>query len=83
MCRLRNIAMHDYQENVTIQQTHTHTQTDGQTDKVIPMCRYASQATQKVNFHGNSANIVSSSSISHDRVEEKEKSPPLESDLRI
>ena len=32
----------DYQENVTTGQT------DGQTpDKVIPMCRYASQATQK------------------------------------
>ena len=42
MCRLRNIAMHDYHESVTTGQTH------GQTpDKVIPMCRYASQATQK------------------------------------
>ena len=38
MCRLRNIAMCDYQESVT-----------GQTlDKVIPICRYASQATQIV-----------------------------------
>ena len=47
MCRLRNIAMRDYQESVTIGQTHAHT--DRQTlDKVIPMCRYASQATQKV-----------------------------------
>ena len=46
-CRLRNIAMHDYQENVTTGQTHTRT--DRQTpDKVIPMCRYASQATQKI-----------------------------------
>ena len=36
-----------YQESVTIGQTHTrkHRQTP---DKVIPMCRYASQATQKV-----------------------------------
>ena len=50
MCCLRNIAMCDYQESVTTGQTHR--QTDGQTDrqtldKVIPMCRYASQATQK------------------------------------
>ena len=42
MCRLRNIAKCDYQESVTTRQT------DGQTpDKVIPMWRYASQATQK------------------------------------
>ena len=48
MCRLRNIAMRDYQESVTIGQTdaRTHRQTP---DKVIPMCRYASQATQKKN----------------------------------
>ena len=38
MCRLRYIAMLDYQERVT----------DGPTtDKVIPMCLYALQATQK------------------------------------
>ena len=49
MCRLRNIAMRDYQESVTSGQTDTHRRTDGQTpDKVIPMCRYASQATQKL-----------------------------------
>ena len=49
MCRLRNIAMRDYQESVTTGQTHRQTNRwmDGQTpDKVIPMCRYASQATQ-------------------------------------
>ena len=46
MCHLRNIAMHDYQENVTTGQTHTHT--DRQTpDIVIPMCRYASQGDTK------------------------------------
>ena len=47
MCRLRNIAMRDCQESVTIGQTdtRTHRQTP---DKVIPMCRYASQATQKL-----------------------------------
>ena len=44
MCRLRN-AMRDYQESVTAGQTHTRT--DRQTpDKVIPMCRYASQGPQ-------------------------------------
>ena len=44
MCRLRNIAMDDYQESVTTGQTDR--QRDRQTlDKVIPMCRYASQAT--------------------------------------
>ena len=50
MCRLRNIAMRDYQESVTTGQTDAQTDggTDRQTpDKVNPMCRYASQATQK------------------------------------
>ena len=42
MCRLGNIALHDYQESVTTGQTDTRT------DKVIPMCRYASQAKQKL-----------------------------------
>ena len=49
MCRLGNIAMRDCQESVTTGQTHGQTdrQTDRQTpDEVIPMCRYASQATQ-------------------------------------
>ena len=46
MCRPRNIAMRDYQKSVTIGQTHRRS--DRQTpDKEIPMCRYASQATQK------------------------------------
>ena len=41
MCRLRNIAL----ESVTDGQTDR--QTDGRTtDKVVLMCRYASQATQ-------------------------------------
>ena len=49
MCRLRNIPMRDYQENANTGQTHGQTDrwTEGQTDKVIPVCRYASQATQK------------------------------------
>ena len=50
MCRLRNIAMGDYQESVTTGQTHIQTdrQMERQTqDKVIPMCRYASHVTQK------------------------------------
>ena len=42
---LRNIAMRDYQESVTTRQTHGPM--DRPTpDKVIPMCRYASQGTQ-------------------------------------
>ena len=44
MCLLRNIpvVMRDYQESLTTGQTH------GQMpDKVIPMCRYALQVTQK------------------------------------
>ena len=42
MCRLQNMAL----ESVTDGQTDG--QMDGQTtDKVIPMCRYASQATQQ------------------------------------
>ena len=44
MRRLRNIALRDYQESVTT--GHTDRRTDRQTpDKVIPMCRYALQAT--------------------------------------
>ena len=39
-CRLRNIAMRDYQKSVTTGQTDMP-------DKQIPLCRYASQATQK------------------------------------
>ena len=41
MCRLRNIAMRDYQESVPIGQTdrHTHAQTDaGQSDPYVPLC---------------------------------------------
>ena len=43
MCRLQNIAMRDYQTD-----TWTDRRMDRQMpDKVIPMCRYALQATQK------------------------------------
>ena len=41
MCRLRNIAMRDYQESVTTRQTHGQTdgQTDaGQSDPYVPLC---------------------------------------------
>ena len=43
---LYGVHKRDYQESVTTGQTdaRTHRQTP---DKVIPMCRYASQATQK------------------------------------
>ena len=55
MCRLRNIAMCDYKESVTTGQTDTRT--DRQTpDKVIPMCHFASQATQKVDWHNRETN---------------------------
>ena len=41
MCRLRSIAMHDYQESVTTGKTthtHTYTQTDaGQSDTYVPL----------------------------------------------
>ena len=47
MCRLQNIAMRDYR---TDKQTDRHM--DRKTpDKVIPMCHYASQATQKLDRH--------------------------------
>ena len=66
MRRLRNIAMHDYQESVTIGQTQ-HWQTDRQTsDKVIPMCRYASQATQKVLCNLNIKHINIRSMLNED-----------------
>ena len=37
MCRMPNIAMHDYQERVTTGQTHRRTggRTDGRTDRQI------------------------------------------------
>ena len=53
MCRLRNIALESVTDGWTDRQTDRRT--DGRTtDKVIPMCRYASQATQKctaLNLH--------------------------------
>ena len=59
MCRLRNKAMSDYQEIVTTGQTDGRTETNRQTpDKVIPMCRYASQATQKFLKHLNAICIL-------------------------
>ena len=36
-CRLRNIAMRDYQESVTSGQTHTQTDA-GQSDPYVPLC---------------------------------------------
>ena len=45
MCRLRNIALESVTEKCD---RRTDGRADGRTtDKVIPMCRYASQATQK------------------------------------
>ena len=47
MWYMRNIAMRDYRENMTTEQTHG--QTGGginMLDKVIPVCRYASKVTQ-------------------------------------
>ena len=41
MCRLRNIALRDYQESVTTGQTDTHAngQKDaGQSDPYVPLC---------------------------------------------
>ena len=43
MCRLRNIAMRDYQKNVTTKKSVTTGQTDGQTDAgqsdpFVPLC---------------------------------------------
>ena len=37
MCRLRNIAMRDYQESVTTGQTDTQTDA-GQSDPCVPLC---------------------------------------------
>ena len=70
-CTICCVAMRDYQESVTIGQTDT--QTDGRTvrltpDKVIPMCRYASQATQKLGHYdlkGGCCSISDDLSCSH------------------
>ena len=51
-CRLRNIAMHDYQESVTTGQTHRKTRQTP--DKVIPMCGHALQETQTMCQEGPS-----------------------------
>ena len=37
MCRLQNIAMHDYQESVTTGQTDGQTDA-GQSDPYVPLC---------------------------------------------
>ena len=37
MCRLRNIAMYDYQESVTTGQTHGQTDA-GQSGPYVPLC---------------------------------------------
>ena len=55
MCRLRNIALGG--------DRRTDRQTDGRTDrqttdKVIPMCRYASQATQKCHLRFKDVNFI-------------------------
>ena len=50
MCRLRNIAMRDYQESMTTGQTvrRTDTQTDaGQSDPYVPLC-FAGDTTNEV-----------------------------------
>ena len=37
MCRLRNIAMRDYQESATTRQTHGQTDV-GKSDPYVPLC---------------------------------------------
>ena len=51
MCHLQNTAIRHYQESVTDRQTDGRTDRQA-TDKVIPMCHYASQATQKTTLKG-------------------------------
>ena len=69
MCRLRNIAMRDYQESVTTGQTHTrtHAQTDaGQSDPYVPLCfagdtktpnKLETQIKQNVDEHVGTGNV--------------------------
>ena len=45
--------MRDCQESVTTGQTDRRT--DGRTDKIIPMCRYALQATQQMCLRNTNA----------------------------
>ena len=54
-------TMRDYQESVTIGQTDTRTRHRQTPDKEIPMCRYASQATQLEIFW--SAELVQNAQI--------------------
>ena len=58
MCRLRNIAMRDYQESVTTVQTDRHTQTDaGQSDPYVSLC-FAGEIKSK--FRHNNETLVRS-----------------------
>ena len=57
MCRLRNIAIRDYHEIMTTGQKDGRTDDRQTPDKVILMCRYASQATQKVANRNESRTI--------------------------
>ena len=62
MCRLRNIAMCDYQESVTTGQTHGRTDRQ-MPEKVIPMCRYASQASIKKVFEKRGLSLLAMSNF--------------------
>ena len=46
MCRLRNIAMRDYQESVTTGKTHTHT--DGRTDRRCQEISYPGELVTRI-----------------------------------
>ena len=56
MCRLRNIAMRDYQESVTTGQTDRQTDA-GQSDPYVPLC-FAGNTTRcpPIPFRGNKNN---------------------------
>ena len=62
---LYGVHKRDYQESVTTGQTDalTHRQTP---DKVIPMCRYASQATQKLEHESHQISTLIFSISSRD-----------------
>ena len=51
MCRLRNIAMRDYQESVTTGQTdrHTHRDRRRKSDPYVPLC-FAGDTTIEVDY---------------------------------
>ena len=63
MCRLRNIAMRDYQESVTTGQTHGQSQTDSFADDTKIIVDKDKQTGQKQHAPDHSRGIIKDVSV--------------------